>query len=326
MSPIPGAARFVVKNGSKTRERSATGMPMPVSVTVSTTCAPAASAGRRAASPSLYSAWATPISSSPPAGMASVALRTRSASIRRTCTASARTRNSPAGQASVSVQPRAGERAERAPLAADEGREVQDPGADRLAGREPEQAGRELAAPARGLLDVGDVRRGVRGLAGEPGVAEQDGQQVVDLVGDAAREPAEAVHLLRVPQLLLEPAHVGDVGREAGEAHDLPRLVADGLAAVVHVDDRAVRAHHAVLDLVAVEPAGPGRVDARAVAGMHALQPARRVGEQRVDRPAPQQLVRRAAIEHPLAVRADHPQHRTHVVREVADGIVQALP
>ena len=221
----------------------------------------------------------------------------------------------------------AGERAERAPLAADEGREVQHPGADRLAGREPEQAGRELAAAARGLLDVGDVRRRVvRRLAGEPGVAEQDRQQVVDLVGDAAREPAEALHLLRVPQLLLEPAHVGDVGREAGEAHDLPRLVADGLAAVVHVDDRAVRAHHAVLGLVAVEPAGPGRVDARAVAGMHALQPARRVGEQRVDRPAPQPLVRRAAIEHPVAVRADDPEHRAHVVREVADGIVQALP
>ena len=49
MSPIPGAIRFVVKNGSKTRERSASGIPTPASVTVSTTCGPAASAGRRAA-------------------------------------------------------------------------------------------------------------------------------------------------------------------------------------------------------------------------------------------------------------------------------------
>ena len=42
-------------------------------------------------------------------------------------------------------------------------------------------------------------------------VGRDDVQQVVEVVRDAAREPADRVELLHLPHLLLEPGALGDV-------------------------------------------------------------------------------------------------------------------
>ena len=58
-------------------------------------------------------------------------------------------------------------------------------------------------------------------------VADDDGEQVVEVVRDAAGELADRLHLLRLPQLLLDRAALGEVARDLGEAHDCAGLVVD---------------------------------------------------------------------------------------------------
>ena len=60
---------------------------------------------------------------------------------------------------------------------------------------------------------VGIVRAAV--VQQQLGVAENRGQQVVEVVGDAAGEPADALDLLRLHQPLFEQPAVGDVARDA---------------------------------------------------------------------------------------------------------------
>ena len=64
--------------------------------------------------------------------------------------------------------------------------------------------------------------------------AEHDHQQVVEVVGDPACEPADGLHLLRVPELrrearplLLLALALADVAVEGRCADDLPRRVAN---------------------------------------------------------------------------------------------------
>src|SRR5712692_4025011 len=67
----------------------------------------------------------------------------------------------------------------------------------------PGQLGGALAGPPD-LLDVRAhlaVRRQVRDQHGA--VAQNDGEQVVEVVRDASRQPARRLHLLRLPKLLL---------------------------------------------------------------------------------------------------------------------------
>ena len=61
-----------------------------------------------------------------------------------------------------------------------------------------------------GLLDLLDDRArsgsSARARSSEQlAVAEDDGEQVVEVVRDAAGEPADRLHLLRLAELLLEP-------------------------------------------------------------------------------------------------------------------------
>jgi hypothetical protein len=104
--------------------------------------------------------------------------------------------------------------------------------AEHLLAAEREQLPRQLGGPAGGLGD-GRQRRADRvGLAqqaqGHLGVPEDDGQQVVEVVGDAAGEPADRLHLLRLPQLLLEALVLGHVAGDADDPGHRPVLVAVG--------------------------------------------------------------------------------------------------
>ncbi len=106
-------------------------------------------------------------------------------------------------------------------------------GIERLAPREGQQALGERGSPLR-------AAHRVLGRAGHPvgvdrpclhaalqqfDVADDDGQQVIEVVGDAAGELADAFHLLGLGELLLRPlqglgrlAAFADVARDLGEA------------------------------------------------------------------------------------------------------------
>jgi hypothetical protein len=59
------------------------------------------------------------------------------------------------------------------------------------------------------LFDVGAQRRIGQRPQQQLGVAADGGEQVVEVVGDADRQPADRLHLLHVPQLLLELLALG---------------------------------------------------------------------------------------------------------------------
>ena len=73
-------------------------------------------------------------------------------------------------------------------------------------------------------------------------VAQQDGDQVVEVVGDAGGEAADGLHLLRLAQLVLQPVALAQVARNRGDTNDL--AVADQHLGM-HIDgnSRALARH-----------------------------------------------------------------------------------
>ncbi len=65
-------------------------------------------------------------------------------------------------------------------------------------------------------------------------------------MGDAAGEAAERFHLLRVPQLLLEPAAIGDVERDTEQVR--PAAEGDPLRREQHRRQRAIARAHVPFD------------------------------------------------------------------------------
>ena len=108
---------------------------------------------------------------------------------------------------------------------------------------EREQLLRQLGGAVGGALDLAQVARElrvvVRALEQQRRIARDPGQEVVEVVCDAAGEPAEALELLGAQELRLEPLPVGDVAHEgdveAGDEVRARRRLGD--------DDGAVRAH-----------------------------------------------------------------------------------
>ena len=104
------------------------------------------------------------------------------------------------------------------------------------------------------------------------GVAVDHREQVVEVVGDAARQLSDRLHLLRLPDLLAEPALFGDVPsegvdgllcRERNRAPREPTVGAILGAIAVHESVDALTAAQLVSD-------NPGRLD---VVGMNERQP-----------------------------------------------------
>ena len=100
----------------------------------------------------------------------------------------------------------------------------------RLAARKGEQVLDQLAAAFRGLVDQfcrllqgGAIRQPRHQRLGGAG---DDGQHVVEVVGDAAGELADGVELLRLMQLALGFAGGGDVVIDQRRAADRARGVA----------------------------------------------------------------------------------------------------
>src|SRR4030095_16434284 len=94
-------------------------------------------------------------------------------------------------------------------------RDVDDARLQGLLAREGEQLAHQVGGAVGILLDLHDVGEGLvaGAVAHQQQVAEADhgGQQVVEVVGDAAGELADRLHLLRLGELHLELLALGDV-------------------------------------------------------------------------------------------------------------------
>ena len=95
----------------------------------------------------------------------------------------------------------------------------------RLTPREGEKLTHEPGRPVRVLLDLHDVLEGRVGrpVVGEEqvGIADDCGEHVVEVVGDAAGELTDRLHFLALRQILLQRALLGRVEGEDGGARSL---------------------------------------------------------------------------------------------------------
>ena len=102
------------------------------------------------------------------------------------------------------------ETAQTAERGADGGVELEDPRRHRLTAGEPEQLARDMrGARGRGLdrFEIAaDGAVGAGRLQRQLDVPLDHAQHVVEVVRDAAGEAADQLHLLRLGQLLLQPA------------------------------------------------------------------------------------------------------------------------
>ena len=125
----------------------------------------------------------------------------------------------------------------------EEGVEIQHPGLDHLLPAEREELARQGGGALGRLLDLIDLgaHRVALGqaLGDQLPVPGDDVQQIIEVVGDPARQPADGFHLLRLPKLLLELLALRDVvhGDHRAEVPAVP--VQDRLTAR---DDRARQA------------------------------------------------------------------------------------
>ncbi len=98
------------------------------------------------------------------------------------------------------------------------GVQVERPGLQHLPPAEREQLLRQLCGAVGRPDDLAEVAPelavAVRALQEQRRVAGDPGEQVVEVVGDAAGQPAEALELLRAQELRLEPLALGDVAEE----------------------------------------------------------------------------------------------------------------
>jgi hypothetical protein len=101
------------------------------------------------------------------------------------------------------------------------------------------------------LQELAQGRLHARLAQGQGGVAVDPGQDVVELVSDAAGQGADRLHLLRLQQLPLQLLVFGDVALDADEVRQ-PPLGIDGRDAHRHLSQRPVLAAIGQLALPAV--------------------------------------------------------------------------
>ena len=113
----------------------------------------------------------------------------------------------------------------------------------RAAPRERQELARELGGPFGGGEDLIDIPFGGGQLGAgtqAAGIPRDDGEQIVEVVGDAAGELADGLHLLRLGETVGDLAPFGDVGDHAAQALGLPIGPAHDGDDVTHLAHRAV--------------------------------------------------------------------------------------
>ena len=114
--------------------------------------------------------------------------------------------------------------------ALDLGADIEDLRLQRLAAGEGEQLAGQFGGPFHGFRDGVDIAAAALlrqfAAAQEVGGGADDGQEIVEVMRDAAGELADGLHLLRLPQRFLALAALGDVDRFRHRADDGAVLVA----------------------------------------------------------------------------------------------------
>ena len=89
---------------------------------------------------------------------------------------------------------------------------------------------REVRGPLGGLLDF--QKAGADGALSslqlrlpQMGIASDYRQQVVEIMGHTAREPADSLHFLGLGNLVLQLPALGNVGRDAHRAQGIPFII-----------------------------------------------------------------------------------------------------
>ena len=161
--------------------------------------------------------------STPPCGIASRALTARFTTTCSRCLGSMRTSVVAASERGVNTNVHAEQLLEHAVERSDDRVEV-----DRLrrfehrAAAEDQELPRERRGPAADFEHLVQIVLQVRIhrlvvadlLERQLGVADEGGEEVVEVVRDAAGQPAERVHLLGLPKLIFQALSFGDVARD----------------------------------------------------------------------------------------------------------------
>ena len=122
--------------------------------------------------------------------------------------------------------------------------QVEDSGRQHLLAAEGQQLAREAGGAVGGFLHF--FHAGAQRIAGlhlvehQLAVAFDDGEQVVEVVGHAAGQPAHRFHLLRLAELLFQSAPLGDVLGDHLEALEVALVIAQSAAAEPHGDGLAI--------------------------------------------------------------------------------------
>ena len=146
-------------------------------------------------------------------------------------------------------------------------------------------------------------------------------EEVVEVVGDAARQASDGVQLLRVEELLLESLPLGDVLDEGDCVRELAVRAADGRAGQTAPAHRAVGVEEALLEVVAVERA-VAKLPVEAHVGLDVLG-VREVGEgngRELVRVAPEQLLDGPVHLEGLALGADERDAQARVLEDGAEA------
>ena len=105
--------------------------------------------------------------------------------------------------------------------------EIERLGSRRGPAAEGEEVAGEDGRPVGGLLDLGQVLAGLGGerrlVQQQADVPQDPGEQVVEVVGDPARELGDLAGAVELHQPLLQCAPVGDVGGAPAVAEELAR-------------------------------------------------------------------------------------------------------
>ena len=138
------------------------------------------------------------------------------------------------------------------------------------------------------------------------------GQRIVQIVGDAARQPADGLHFLGVAQLIFEVPAIRDVLDRADHANGLSVVAAENVGALVNPAFRAVTADYPMLDVVrrpALDRGQARRAHDRAIGLVNerekcfsrAVELTGRHAENTVRLGRPAELIRSIELGHPAA-------------------------
>ena len=212
--PLPTA--LVVKNGSKILAITSGVMPQPVSSTSISTYSPRATPWPASFWLSRSVMLRVRMVRRPPFGsIASRALTARLMMMRSSSPGSALTCHRSRHGEDLQLDLLAEQAVDQHRPVGQQVADLQHLGLHRLAAREGEQLADEAGRAVGARLDRQDLR--VDGVAGlvrlqqQVGEADDRGQHVVEVVGDAAGQRADRLHLLRLGELLLERLRLGHV-------------------------------------------------------------------------------------------------------------------